>query len=69
MFSKLGDETRVSKLGVDTKPLTLIFAEGKFVRSEPSPIKKLALTVEAFKPLVLISWLTVRVDALISWVP
>jgi hypothetical protein len=55
--------TRLSKLGVETVP------RATFVKKEPSPIKKVAVTDDAFNAEVLIRVCTVRVDALISCVP
>jgi hypothetical protein len=55
--------TRLSKLGVETVP------RATFVKKEPSPIKKVAVTDDAFNAEVLIRVCTVRVDAFISCVP
>jgi hypothetical protein len=68
-FKRLGVETKFKRLGVETNPFVSIVVGGRFVKSEPSPMKKFALTVEAFKAVVLMSWLTLMVDALISCVP
>jgi hypothetical protein len=52
-FKRLGVEIRFKRLGVDTNPFMSIVVAGRFDKSDPSPRKKLALTVEAVKEVVL----------------